>query len=205
MDCFLFEGLSMSQKQRIFDKLSKPVTVTKGSELYKNGCLGILVSGNGTVKRIADDGHTVTVRTLLKDEVFGSASVFGNWKEGKSLITADCDCSVYYISEAVLKEIMSEHPAVAINYVSFLTDKIRFLNRRLDTFSAESTEQRIYEYFVSAADENGKIYVDFGMAELARRLKIGRTSLYRGLDALEKNGFIVRQKNIVTITEGVSL
>jgi DNA-binding MarR family transcriptional regulator len=47
--------------------------------------------------------------------------------------------------------------------------------------------------------KDGKVEITFGMAELARRLNIGRTSLYRGLDALEQNGSISREKNTVYI------
>lgn len=201
MECFLFNGLSKIQTQDILAVLGEPLTVKKGNELYRNGCLGLLVTGKGSIRRVGDDGHSVTVRTVGSGEVFGSASVFGSWKEGKSSITALCDCRVYYISEELLKKIMTDYPEVSFNYISYLTDRIRFLNCRVDTFSADNTGGRLYEYLISTA-RDGKADISFGMAELARRLNIGRTSLYRGLDALEQSGLITREKNIVFIKEG---
>ncbi len=204
MECFLFDGLTAAQKEQILGRLGNPLTVKKGQELYKSGSLGIIAEGKGSIKRKGDDGHSVTVRTISTGEVFGSASIFGSWKEGKSSIVALCDCRVFYVGEDVLKSIMAEYPEVSFNYISYLTDRIRFLNSRVDTFSADNTSSRIYEFLVSLA-KDGKAEIGFSMAELARRLNIGRTSLYRGLDALEQSGFITRQKNTIFIREGEKL
>lgn len=201
MECFLFKDLSVAEKELALNRLGNPIEVKKGQELYIGGSLGIIAEGHGSIKRKSDDGHSVTVRTINAGEIFGSASIFGSWKEGKSSIIALCDCKVFYLTEARLKEIMSEFPVISFNYISYLTDRIRFLNNRVDTFSADNTSSRIFE-FLQALARDGKAEIDFGMAELARRLNIGRTSLYRGLDALEQDGFITRQKNTIFIKKG---
>ena len=204
MDCFLFDGVDSTKKQQILAELGEPITVKKGQELYVGGSLGIIKSGKGSIKRVGDDGHSVTVRTIAEGEVFGSASIFGNRENCKSSIIALCDTKVIYIEESVFKKIMTDCPEISFNYISYLTDRIRFLNRRVDTFSADNTEQRIFEHLVSMS-KDGKAEISISMAELARRLNIGRTSLYRGLDALEQNGCIARVKNTVYIKKGESL
>ena len=181
--------------------LGAPSVIEKGGELYRNGRIGILISGTAKIKRRGGTGITVTVRSLGEGEIFGAASVFGEWKIGSSSISADTRCSVCYISEDALKQLFSEIPQIALNYIAFLTDRIRFLNRRIDAFSAGSTEHKLYEYLMSQADCNGIVRLDFGMAELSRRLKIGRSSLYRGVDALISAGYIERSKNTFKVNK----
>ncbi len=192
MHCFLFDGLSKTDELNIFQLIGNAVFVNKGNELYKSGYLGIMKSGKATVKRTSGTGDSITMRTLFEGELFGAASVFGSWKEGLSSIVANCGCEVYYIPENVFKNILNTYPQVAINYISYLSDRIRFLNSRIDAFSAKSTENKLYEFLSSIADDKGIVKLTFGMSELARRLNIGRSSLYRDIDSLEKSGLIAR-------------
>lgn len=197
MDFFLFDSLTTGEQidaEKYFGDKSK---IKKGGELFQNGSLGVLLSGTATVKRVNELGGSVTVRSLQKGEMFGCVSVFGNWQEGSSSITATTDCICMYITETRLEELFKAIPQTAINYIAYLTDKIRFLNRRLDTFSTDSADQRVYEFLLSSADENGEVRLDISIAELARRLKIGRTSLYRSLNTLEAQAIIKRDGSVI--------
>ena len=199
MKCFLFSGLEGDEMNRVLEMLPQAETIKRGTELFRFGYVCILKEGNGKICRVAESGEKLTVRIATAGDVFGAVSVFGSWNDGWSTIIAVNDCQAVYISEELLKKILTDFPKVALNYISYLTDRIRFLNRRLDTFSAGSTELKLYEYLVSSADEKGTVSLSFSMSELARRLKIGRTSLYRGLDSLEKGGFITREKSKISI------
>lgn len=198
MDCFLFSKLNETDKATVLRLMGEPIRVPKNGELYKVGFVGILLSGCATVCRTGDTGNAVTVRGIHAGEAFGAASVFGEWNEGKSNIVARSDCSVVYASEETLKGIFEKYPTVAVNYISFLSDRIRFLNRRIDAFSAGSAVQKLYEYLVSQA-KDGVVTLDFGLAELSRRLKMGRSSLYRSLEFLEQNELLERDKHTFTL------
>lgn len=172
--------------------LCTPKTISKGSDLYQNGMLGIIVNGSGTVKRLNDIGDSITIRTISKGELFGAASVFGCWKDGMSSIIANEPCEILYISENEFKQLLRQYPQISINYIEYLSDRIRFLNRKLDAFTTKSTEERLYEYLLSQSDNDGNISLNFGIAELARRLNVGRTSIYRDISTLESKGLINR-------------
>ncbi len=194
MDCFLFSKLSETQKDEVLTLLGTPCQIPKGGELYRVGYIGIIFEGSAKVCRTGDTGNAVTIRNMSSGEVFGVASVFGEWKEGKSSIVAKTDCSVMYASEGTLQGIFEKYPTVAVSYISFLSDRIRFLNHRIDAFSAGSAVQKLYEYLMSQA-KDGLVELDFGLAELSRRLKMGRSSLYRSVDFLEENGLLERDKH----------
>ncbi len=198
MNCFLFDGLSSDEVQSVLTLAGQPVSVPRTGDLYRVGFVGVLVSGNAVVCRQGDAGCEVTIRSISAGDVFGVASVFGKWREGKSKIIAKTDCSVAYFCEESLRKIFADFPAVAYNYVAFLTDRIRFLNARIDAFSAGSAVQKLYEYLLSQSID-GEVRLEFGLAELSRRLKMGRSSLYRCIETLEQSGLIKRQKNIFII------
>lgn len=199
MNCILFEGLVADELEALRGQLDAPVRIDHGSEMYRCACIGIIVSGTAKIVRKNELGFSVTMRTIGAGEVFGMASVFGEWSEDFSSITAVMPCEVIYITEEKLKSIFAQFPKIAFNYIVFLSDRIRFLNRKIDTFSAGNTEEKLYEFLVSQADENNRVSLGFGMAELARRLRIGRSSLYRSIENLEKNKLIKREKNTFEI------
>lgn len=184
--------MSEYEKSEVLSTLQNVKKFNKGDELYRSGLLGIILNGNASVKRLNDMGDSITIRSISSGELFGSASVFGEWKDGMSSITANSFCEVLYISQEMFCEILKAYPQISINYIEFLSGRIRFLNRKLDAFAAKTTEERLYEFLLSQSNGDGTVILDFGMAELARRLNVGRTSVYRDIDALESKGLITR-------------
>ncbi len=176
----------------ILSKIGNSFKFHKGDELYKIGTIAVLINGSATVKRFSDAGVSTTIRTCTAGEMFGSASIFGDWKSGMSSVIADKNCEVLYIPEDTFCGLLKEYPQMSLNYIAFLSDRIRFLNRKLDAFTAKSTEEKLYEFLLSLADCDGNVTLDFGIAELARRMKVGRTSLYRDISSLEKKELISR-------------
>ena len=201
MNCFLFEGIEAQVKNVILQKLDAPAEIEKNSELYRVGSIGIILSGNARICRMDDTGESVTVRNISEGELFGVAGVFGEWSKEKSHIVATKPCRVLYITEAQLRSILMQYPTVAVNYITFLTEKIKFLNRRTDTFSAKSASHKLYEHLISVADSDGKVSLKIGLAELARRLKMGRSSLYRSLDELQSNGLLKKENGVLILKE----
>ena len=177
MDCFLFNGLTENELNSIKAKFSDKIKYQYGDEMYRCGQIGILTAGKGRIIRKNDIGISVTMRNISEGDIFGMASVFGEWNENFSSVRAAAVCEVVYISENNLKLIFSDYPQTAINYIQFLSDRIRFLNRKIDTFSADSSDEKLFEFLLSNADSDNYVSLDYGMAELARRLKIGRSSL----------------------------
>lgn len=188
----MFDGLTNDELSAVYNLLGESETINKGNQLYKNGMLGIIIQGVATIKRHNDTGNAITIRAISEGELFGAASVFGSWKDGMSSIIADTACKVLYITEEKFCEILKNHPQISLNYITYLSDRIRFLNRKLDAFTAKSTEERLYEYLLSQADNNDTVNLKFGIAELARRLKVGRTSIYRDIESLESKKLIER-------------
>lgn len=132
---------------------------------------------------------------FTRGSVFGAAALFGDNKEYISRIQAVSDCTVQFIEQERLAEIFKLDEQVAVNYISFLSSKIRFLNGKLSVMMQEGAQGKLYAYLYKLGDEgySGK------MTQLAKNLCIGRTSLYRSLENLEQNNLIVRKDGKIKV------
>ncbi len=195
----LLKGLSVAQIEKVKEYFETPASFSKDDELYKIGYIGVLLEGRATVKRNNSDGASISVRNIAAGEIFGSVSIFGDWKDGLSSITAQSKGLICYICEEKFKSLLFAFPQVSLNYIAFLSDRLRFLNTNLDIFTANSTEAKLYKFLSSLADEQGYADLTINMSELAHRLNVGRSSLYRDIDSLTQKGLITRQNNVFII------
>ena len=141
----------------------------------------------------------VVMNDLFADDVFGAAALFGSDEEYPSTVAAETDCRILFIPQETVVAWMKAVPMVAENYVRFLSDRIRFLNRRLSTLTAGQADGKLWRYLLAHRDEDGVVDIREGMGELAERLDMGRSSLYRSLDALSQTGRIRRERKKIII------
>ena len=116
-------------------------------------------------------------------------------------VSAAEDAEICFITEETLVSLFEKHPVTAVNYIAFLSDRIRFLNKKLSVISCSDAENTVLKYLTLSADDNGYAVIPVSMTELAKMLGLGRASLYRSLDVLEKRGSIIRENNKIKVTE----
>lgn len=122
-------------------------------------------------------------RSFVKGDVFGAAALFGNEDSYISRIIAKSELQIQFIDEDILKGIFKKYPDTAVNYIEFLSQRVRFLNRRINLFAQKSAAAKLYQFLSENADENNT-YIADNMSKLAALTSIGRTSLYRAIDEL---------------------
>lgn len=198
---FLLKGLTREEVElcrRLAQTEEK--TYCKGDTIYTpqsaQRALAMVIEGHVRVLH----GHVPT-NDLVEGDVFGAAALFGTNEDYPSTIVAGSDCRVMYIPQETVVAWMKQVPQVAENYVGFLSDRIRFLNRRLATLTAGQADGKLWRYLLAHRDENGVVYVAEGMSALAERLDMGRSSLYRSLDALVLAGRIRRERKKIYILQ----
>ena len=196
---FLFSGINNTEIEEIKKQLPPPTSFTKGEVIYSTEqyekALGIVV--NGSCKAYSGE---VVKRGFKKGDVFGAAAIFGECEGYVSEIAATSDCVVQLIPEMVLISLFEKYPQTSVNYIKFLTAKVRFLNQKIAQFSSKSVTQKLYAYLVQSANEQRIITVP-SMTEITRQTGIGRTSLYRCLDELTNEGLIERKNNTIRLCE----
>ena len=205
--CPLFRGADKGKITRLLEQCrAERQLFSHGDEFHpeKDGCrrIGILIDGRMTVFAAGEE-HT-PLNHLKAGSLFGVSALFGS-PGANTRIFAESDGEVLFIREENA-EVLWDDPLIRRNLISFLTDRICFLNRKIASFTAKGTEGKLARHLTQCADADGVVRVD-SYSELAKELHLGRASLYRAMDKLEAEGMIQRVKKEIRILcpESVSL
>lgn len=194
---FLFADLNEEKRTEAISMLGNPVKFLKRESILcpynKRLSLGIIVYGTAA----AFSGKLIK-RSFAQGDVFGAASIFSESEPYISDIRAISDALVVFLDESLLKRLFEAYPETALRYISFLSSKVVFLNRKIDQLSAGGTSGKLYQFLTDNSDSENSVSVE-GMASLARLVGMGRTSLYRALNELEQSGMIIRNNNTIRV------
>ena len=200
-DFFLLCGLGETEKNQITKEFCPPVKFKKGEIIYSdtvfNNAIGFIV--NGKAYAVSNNQDETYLKTFNENMCFGVAAVFGDKNQYISTITAASDCEILFITEQKLREIFKKFPQTAINYITFLSDKVRFLNNKLSVVSCMSAEDTVLTHLSRACDSEGYATIPKNMTLFAKMLGLSRATLYRVLDTLEQNGNILRENNKIKV------
>ena len=178
------------------EKKAARIKALKGETIYDRHrfrrCLGLVLSGSIQVRKEA-----LLVSTLSQGDVFGAAALFHQREDYPTTLTAVSDCELLLISQETVRQLLRECPDFAEDYAAYLSERIQFLSARLDTLSAGSSEGKLAQYLLSAADEHDT--VTLSATQLSARIGVGRASLYRAFEALEQAEAIAREGKTIRI------
>lgn len=205
----LFAGLDHAQIAALLGKDIRPTTFPRGAVLFSptdyTPSLAIVLRGSAFVYRVGTDGRRVLMSRLTPGSVFGMASLF--YEEGgfPTEIQAEKACGVLFLSKAWVEDAFARQPRLSRNYIALLSERIHFLNRRLDTLAGDDLPARLLRLLRSLsggdAPTDGTFTLPFSLSQLAEMLGVGRATLYRALDALEAANAISRDGKNITIME----
>ena len=202
---FLFAGIPEEEQEALWAALSPPREFAKGESIYSchdfQRALGILLQGEAEVSRSAADGHRVVMNRLKAGDSFGAAALFGECPSYVTEIRAAVRCRVQFIPQVEMLQLMQRDFRLAENYIRFLSDRIRFLNGKIAAFTDGQTDDRLRRWLFQHCDEKGEVALPRSMVELAQTLNMGRSSLYRSLDALEDAGLIRREGRRIRVED----
>lgn len=192
LSCEIFSSLSNEEKDNIAEKVQK-IAIKKGDEISLRESLGCIAIGSARV--LVKNAGGAVMKKLESREVFGCAALFGG--ETVTEIKADSDATIVYLSASDMTDVFMQHPTVAVDYIKYLSGKIRYLNSRIGDFAPAPAETRVLGYLKKLSEKQSPIKMP--MTRLAGELGIGRTSLYRALEVLEQSGAISRSDNGITV------
>ena len=198
---FLLQGLSSAEREHYQAAIGEePRSYRRGEVIYDRShvrrALAWVLDGHLRVLH-----GRVVMNDLHPGDVFGAAALFGAEDAYPSAVTAATDCRVQFITQKTVSAWMAAEPRIGENYIRFLSDRIRFLNRRLATLTAGQTDDKLWRYLQAHRDSTGAVSLPDGMAGLAEHLGMGRSSLYRSLDALLAAGVVRREKKQIVLLE----
>ncbi|MBE6694615.1 MAG: Crp/Fnr family transcriptional regulator [Ruminococcaceae bacterium] len=199
---FLFSECSHELLESIKDKCA--FAVCSAGEIItddsKKHCLYILLSGNAAVYT-RDENRDFLLRTVTGGDTLGVANLFVE-EPFVSRVISLSEVRMLTVSVDAVRLLIQCDSTVSMKYILFLSDRIRFLNRRIAVLSAGSAERRLAAWLDSSCPrEQIEFKIPISMSALATALGLGRASLYRAFDYLTDSGFIRREKELVTFTD----
>ena len=201
---FPFKDMKEKALNSVFSEMEHRIeSFSKGEVIFSKDSyqksVGFIMDGSCEVERQRADGEKISLNRLSKYSSFGILSLFCEGAEYPTEIIAAKETTVLFISGKDLITILKKYPTVSMNVITFLADRIAFLNQKVATFTEKSTVEKLASYLTDKRRVSGD-EIAISRTKIAKELGIGRASLYRGLDGLEDQGLIrTEQKKIIII------
>lgn len=182
------------------------VEYEKGSVIYDETdfrrSIGLVLSGKIQVSKNLSGGRRFIMNTILPSGLFGAAAIFSGNEEYYTHIEAVKKTRIVFFTRQLLEKLIYENSHVAVNYIMFLSGRIEFLNKKIQSLITVSTGQALARFLVSSAESTGmNTVLTPGYSALAQMLNMGRASLYRCLDSFENAGLIKRDGKTIVISD----
>lgn len=200
--------VSMLKKNRIFQSIGEDrleqLVESAGTQVFRRGesilspergggTMGMILTGSAAVVK----GRAV-INTLVPGDIFGAVTLFSDEPSPATTVTARVECSAIFFEKEAIAELIESEPGAAVGFAAYLSARIRFLTRRIEALTAGDSASKLLSYLLER-EQGGEVEIQ-SCAELARRLDVGRASLYRALDSLEASGDIRREGKKIFIT-----
>ncbi len=158
---------------------------------------GLILSGRVSVTT-PNAAHAALLRYMECGEVYGIANLFSE-EAYVSMIRAVGECRVLHITENAIRRLIETEPRFLYRYLGFLSDRIRFLNRKIGYLTGGSAEQRLAIYLASLGGNT--VHLRDSISSLSELLDVGRASLYRAFDRLTEDGYIRKEGRSFTLLD----
>ena len=192
----LFQGLPETLALRAAaDRRSTLAEAARGETIYTphafSRSLGAVLSGKVEVRK----GELI-VSVLEPGDLFGAAALFNDRTDYAAQLTARTPCRLLLLPQELVEELMAASPALARQYIRYLSGRIRVLSGRLQSVTQSGSEGKLARYLLANAVDGP---VNISATDLARQLGLSRASLYRAFDALEQADLIRRSGKTIEV------
>lgn len=208
---FLFRDVDESVLLTLLsDERAEPADFAAGEIIYEESnyrkSLGIILSGKAEVQT-SNAGHLTILNRLSSPQLFGAAGLFQEDGLYVTRIVALEPSRILFLPQDLLTDAMQKDFRLVENYLAFLSQRIRFLNRKINNFTQPLSEGKLARYLLDMASDQKSAAVSFPVSILnvAKVLNLGRASLYRALDFLSESGYIERIGKKIVILDRSAL
>jgi CRP-like cAMP-binding protein len=198
----LFENCDRRLTEPLVISSGKLCSFRSGEEMKSDftPSVGILLSGRGVIYSADKDRKTI-LKFISPGSMIGVAGIFAaSPPNTRTVACGDGKSEMFFIPKESFEQLLESEPAFRQNLVSFLADRISFLNSKINCITAGSSERKLALFIISSPrNEDGTVDPGMSMTALAHALDLSRASLYRAFDALERAGIIKRYGKLITV------
>ena len=195
LDTFIFSSILPKDALNILSEINYEVkTFSNGDSIYSPSHyekkIGFVLAGECVINKLKSDGSLVPLNVIKPGDSFGILAVLSCKNEYPTQIVASRNSEILFISQNDFFAVIKKHSEVAMNVISFLSEKISFLNSKISTFTSDNVEQKLASYLFSLCSKIEKNEFEFNRKRTAEIINTGRASLYRALDSLSNQKLI---------------
>ena len=188
----IFKDADEKLLTNVLNTYGKSVSYSKNDTVFSketySPVICVIIKGEARVSK----GETV-ISHLKDGEIFGAAFLYNQSYEFENTVTALTPLKVVIIEKSGVDQLIKCDSSISFNYISYLSERIGFLNDKIEGYTKPSAEEKLLLYLKKNADiNNGKCEISVSMTELSHVLQISRASLYRVIETLEQQGKICR-------------
>lgn len=184
---------------------SKPAKKFKSNEIiYRQGEIAeyCYFLKEGIVQAFVNspDGLEKILTTYKKGEIFGEASFFDGFPRISSAKTFS-NSEIIPINKTDIIVYFRNDPSLALNFIEFLSRKVRMLSNEIDSISFLSAEKRIARYLL-----NMNLYtncsIDCTHESIGKAVGVSRVTVSRTLNKFSKNEWIdIKYRKILILNQ----
>jgi CRP-like cAMP-binding protein len=167
--------------------------------------LHVLIEGSVKLTQLTPEGQQVILRYASPGEAFAVVAVLSNMRYPVSAEAAEDSLTMVWGRE-IMKEMMMQHPQLALNALQVLARRTREFQDRVRELSTERVERRIARALLRLARQTGRKVSEGVLIEmpLSRQdlAEMTGTTLYtvsRTLSKWESRGIVKSKREQVTI------
>lgn len=197
------EGLAAACAVMRVDKVARNCLIVEQGEPAKRAYA--LGAGSVRIAQTGEDGGQAIIRFIAPGEMFGTVPLFTDHRFPADAIAAEPSVVLSW-SERDLRQLIGDHPAIALNLITIMGTRLAELQERVRELATQRIEQRIAQAVLRLASQAGQDRLDGVKIEFPLRRKdladyAGTTlhSASRTLAAWEKAGLLTSRDLHLTI------
>lgn len=197
----LFMGISRKNLSSLLESQERTIeTFKKGDAVFSpdkfEQCMGFIIKGAVNVIKPATN---VTISTLKSGEFFGAATLYSQKETYVAKLTAVTETKILFIDKETIGVLMLREEAMSMNFITYLTDTLYYLNAKIDAFTGGTAESRLAAYLMESFGGYKTMQLRIPYTKLAVSLNIGRASLYRAFDTFIDGGIIEKDGKFIRL------
>ena len=209
VESFLFRGLDIKTITHIIKEIPPQQKTYKRNDLIypspnDKEAVGFVIQGKCEIRKPRSDSGKTVINILSPGDSFGILSVFSD-EEFPTEIYASVNCSILFFSKVQIISFVNNYSQISTNIITFLADRVNFLNRKIATFSAKSVESKLAAFILDECERQSSDTITFNAKKTSEEIGVGRASVYRALASLQDSGLIIFTNKQIIITNKTDL
>lgn len=208
----LLDTLPMSINN-LFEKHGLLVKVEKGSHIFQEGEIAndvfLIKSGIIQINKETETGKELTIRICSTNSIIGEFILFDKSIFNSTTAKALSSSELFTISKNKLEMLLTEQPALMIEYLKWLQNENFKSQTRLRDLVLNGKKGALFSTLIRLANTYGepidanKVFINFNLTntELANLCATTREMVNRMLNDLKKHEIITFDKGYITILD----